>query len=632
MVGKRRVPCGAWPSALGAEAVAASGIRVSGLCLDGTDLFWTESRPAEQGRLALLRKRGDGPVEEIVQAPFSVRTRVHEYGGGAFAAASELVVFCNDADQRLYRLDSATATPVALTAPGTTRYADLRIDAKHHRVICVAERCRDAGESENYLAGVSLDTGEVTPLVRGADFYAFPRLAPTGKRLAFLSWSHPAMPWDACELYVAEIHQDGSLAVPVKVAGGADEAIFQPAWSPSGELTFVSDRNGFSNLYRLSSENGASCLHALEADFATPLWVFGLSTHAWLDASTLVCLFQQSGFWHLAMLDSATGRLDRVETDLTELGPILASDGRAIFVGGSASQAGALYSFDKGSRQIRLVHRPAPNPIPSEAIARPRPFDFPTAQDQIAHGLLYLPHHPECEALSGELPPLLVICHGGPTASTSTAFNPGIQFWTSRGFAVLDVNYRGSTGYGRAYRKMLDGQWGVVDVEDCVAGALAAARQGLADGERMAIRGSSAGGFTVLCALAFHHAFAAGASYYGVCDLEALAADTHKFESRYLDSLVGAYPAQRELYRARSPLHAADRISCPVIFFHGQQDRVVPAAQAEAMASALRERGLAAPLMLFADEQHGFRRQETIRATLTAELAFYRGIFGIVVG
>ena len=629
MFAKREVPCGAWPSPLGADAVAASSVRISGLCLDGGDLYWSESRPFEQGRLTLLRKRSDGPTEELLPAPFSVRTRVHEYGGGAFTAASDLVVFSNDSDQRLYRLDATAAGPVVLTAPSPTRYADLQLDLERRRVICVAESARERREPENFLASASLDTGEIAPLLRGADFYAFPRVDPAGKRLSFLCWNHPAMPWDACELHVASFRADGSLAPSVKVAGGAEEAIFQPAWSPSGELTFVSDRNGFSNLYRLDAHGELTCLAAMEADFAMPMWVFGLSTHAWLDDDTLVCIFQRSGCWHLATLQPATARLDVVDTKLTELGPIVAGQGRAVFVGGSASESSALYTFEAKARKPRLVHRPAPNPLASAAIARPRPFDFSTARNQVSHGLLYLPCSESCAAPAGTRPPLVVICHGGPTGSTSTAFNPSIQFWTSRGFAILDVNYRGSTGYGRAYRKLLDGQWGIADVEDCVAGATALAEQGLVDGGRMAIRGSSAGGFTVLCALAFHQTFAAGASYYGVCDLEALAADTHKFESRYLDSLVGPYPERRDVYRARSPVWAADGMTCPAIFFHGQQDRVVPVAQAEAMAAALRRRGLAAPIMIFPDEQHGFRRQETIASCLTAELAFYREVFGL---
>ncbi|MBN2575541.1 MAG: S9 family peptidase [Deltaproteobacteria bacterium] len=629
MSAKRRSPFGAWPSPLGAEDVAAASVRLAEICLDGVDVYWTESRPAQQGRLALLHKPGGKAAREIVPAPFSVRTRVHEYGGGAFAAAAGQVVFSNDSDQRLYRIAAAGRAPTPLTPVDRTRYADLQLDLRRQRLLCVAERAREGREPENFLAAVSLGTGQVTPLARGSDFYAFPRLDPAGRRLAFLRWNHPAMPWDACELHVADIRTDGSLGEPVRVAGGSDESIFQPAWSPRGELTFVSDRNGFANLFRLAADGSTACLCEREADFAAPLWVFGLSTHAWLGEETIVCVFQRSGLWHLATLDTTSGRLDPVETGLTELGPIFAGQGRAVFVGGAAGQASALFTFDGRSRRLRLLHRPTACPIPKMAIARPRPFDFPTADGTTAHGLLYFPLHKSYRGTSDSRPPLLVTCHGGPTASTSTALNLSIQFWTSRGFAVLDVNYRGSTGYGRAYRKLLDGQWGVADVEDCVAAAATLAEAGLVDGGRMAIRGSSAGGFTVLCALAFHDVFAAGASYYGVADLEALAKDTHKFESHYLDSLIGPYPQRRDLYRARSPLLAADRLACPVIFFQGEQDRVVPKAQAVAMAAALRKRGLSAPLWLFPDEQHGFRQGKTIRAALDAELEFYLRVFGV---
>jgi dipeptidyl aminopeptidase/acylaminoacyl peptidase len=624
---KRRVAYGTWSSPVSARAVAAGSVRIGGLWLDGDDVYWTESRPHEQGRQTLLCRRGRGRVREIVAAPFSVRTRVHEYGGGAFAVYGGQVIFANDSDQRLYRVEPWG--PVPLTAAGTDRYADLQFDHHRNRLLCVVERQRPESEPENWLASVDLATGRVALLARGADFYAFPRLDPTGQRLAFLSWNHPAMPWDACELWVADVRGDGFLAAGVRVAGGPDEAIFQPGWSPAGELTFVSDRSGFANLYRLAPGGRAVCLCAMAADFATPLWVFGLSTYAWLDQRKLACLYQRAGCWHLATLDAKRSRLDPVTTDLTELGSLFAGRGRAVFLGGSARRATALHTFDASSGKVRLFHRPAGIALAPAGIAQPRAFDFPTADDTMAHALLYLPANPDCEAPAGERPPLLVIGHGGPTASTSTALNPSIQFWTSRGFAVLDVNYRGSTGYGRAYRKLLDGRWGVADAEDCALGATALAEAGLVDGGRMAIRGSSAGGFTVLCALAFHDVFAAGASYYGVCDLEALANGTHKFESHYLDTLVGPYPARRDLYRARSPLYSAAAMSCPVIFFQGEQDRVVPKAQAEAMATALRQRGLVAPLWLFPDEQHGFRRQETIRAALTAELAFYRDVLGL---
>jgi dipeptidyl aminopeptidase/acylaminoacyl peptidase len=629
---KRKAPYGAWPSPLSAEAVAEGSVRLGGLALDGDHVYWTQSQPAEQGRLALLRKRAGGEVEEVVRAPFSVRTRVHEYGGGAFAVADGVVIFANDADQRLYRIDTTRTAPwpvEVLSPPQAIRYADLQIDKRLDRVICVAERKRPEGEPENFIASISLTSGLVSVLVRSADFYAFPRLDAAGTRLAFLCWNHPAMPWDACELHVADVAADGSLAPATKVAGGADESIFQPDWSPDGVLHFASDRSGFANLYRVSPDGTIACICQAEAEFATPMWVFGLSTYAWLDGRTMACVFQKSGFWHLATLDSDTGRLDTLATDLTELGLIFAGNGRALFVGGSAAQALALYSLSTQSRKIELFYRPSPDLVAGGSVAQPKAISFPTSGGATAHGLLYLPQNPDCEANADERPPLLVVCHGGPTGSTSTALSLNIQFWTSRGFAILDVNYRGSTGYGRAYRKALDGQWGIVDVDDCVAGARTLAAQGLVDSKRMAIRGSSAGGFTVLCALTFHDVFAAGASYYGVSDLEALARDTHKFESRYLESLVGPYPLRRDIYLARSPIHSAERLSCPVIFFQGLQDLVVPPAQAENMVQALRSRGLIAPLVTFANEQHGFRRKETIIRALTAELAFYCKVFAI---
>ena len=632
MSAKRKAPFGAWPSPISVETVAEGGVRLGGLALDGDNAYWVESRPAEQGRLTLLRKHEGGEAEEVVRAPYSVRTRVHEYGGGAFAVSAGVVIFANDADQRLYRIDTSRPAPwqaEALTPPNAVRYSDLQIDQRFQRVLCVAERKRTGNEPENFIASVSLASGEVSTLASGADFYAFPRTDPAGERLAFLSWNHPAMPWDACELHVANIHDDGSLAPSVAVAGGAEESIFQPAWSPAGVLHFSSDRSGFANLYRLGPDGSTACVASMPAEFATPQWVFGLSTYAWVDQRTIVCVFQKSGFWHLATLASDTGQLDAVATDLTELGMVFADGGRAVFVGGSPAQAPAIYSMRSESREVTLLHRPSPDLLDIDAIAHPSAVSFATSGGATAHGLFYQAQNPDYADSPDKRPPLLVISHGGPTGSTSSALNLNIQFWTSRGFAVLDVNYRGSTGYGRAYRKALDGQWGVADVEDCVAGARVLAAQGLVDDQRMAIRGSSAGGFTVLCALAFHHVFAAGASYYGVSDLEALAQDTHKFESRYLESLIGPYPQCRDLYRERSPVFAADQLSCPVIFFQGLQDRVVPPAQAQNMVAALRRRGLVAPLVVFPEEQHGFRRKESICQALSAELAFYRQVFAI---
>jgi dipeptidyl aminopeptidase/acylaminoacyl peptidase len=636
LTGKASLPCGTWPSPLTAELVAGASIRLSEPRLDGEALYWLETRPAQQGRTTLLRRSPDGRMTEIVPAPFSVRNRVHEYGGGAFAVQAGVLVFANDADQRLYRLDVGDAgptQPLAITPADGTRYGDLTLHQSGNRLLCVVERARAGTEPENFLASVDLASGEVHALARGADFYACPRLAPDGTHLAYLSWDHPAMPWDACRLHLVRLGSDGAPveATATVVAGQVDEAIFQPTWSPAGRLHFISDRAGFSNLYRVAADGAITCVCTLAADFAAPPWVLGLSTYAFLDETTVLCSYQRAGLWHLATLRVDEGRLDTLDTPLTQTSYVVAGGGHAVVVAGSPDEELGLHGFDPATRALSLIHRPSAHALVAEDLAYPQPLAFTSAGNATAHALLYPPSSARYQAREGERPPLIVICHGGPTGSASTALNPGIQFWTSRGFAVLDVNYRGSTGYGRAYRKALDGQWGVVDVEDCVAGARTLAERGIVDGKRMAIRGSSAGGFTVLCALAFHDVFAAGASHYGVSDLEALAKDTHKFESRYLDTLVGPYPERRDLYLARSPLFAAARIACPVIFFQGQDDRVVPPDQTERMTSALRARGLLAPMLLFPGEQHGFRRKETITAALEAELDFYREVFAITV-
>jgi dipeptidyl aminopeptidase/acylaminoacyl peptidase len=654
---------GLWSSPLAADLVAGASVRLGGLVLDGDDAYWIESRPREKGRSVLVRWR-DGQVTDVlppessddfarseggpsasgrerkrrsdraasapkeegkpVSPPFNVRTRVHEYGGGAFAVCDGLIAFVHDGDQRLYLVDGAAA-PRPLTPPGSWRFADLEIDRARQRVICVAERARPGQEPENLIAAVSwAGSGEPEVLVRGADFYAFPRLDPRSQRLAYLSWNHPLMPWDGTELVVADLDGAGRPASFTRVAGGKDESLFQPAWSPRGDLHFVSDRSGFWNLYRADGD-GVVPLCPIEAEFASPLWVFGLSTYAWADDDRIACVFFRQGTWHLGVLQA--GALREISTGLSELSYVRAGKGRIVLVGGSPTQAPAIHRVDLATGALTTLHQPSVCPVPADALSSPQPVDFPSTDGAQAHGLYYPPRNPDQQAPSGELPPLIVISHGGPTAAASSALNLTVQFWTSRGFAVLDVNYRGSTGYGRAYREALRGKWGIADVDDCVAGALYLAERGLVDRNRLAIRGGSAGGFTTLCALVFRDVFRAGASYYGVSDLEMLATDTHKFESRYLDSLVGPYPARRDQYQARSPLHAAERLQRPVIFFQGSEDRVVPPEQARRMVDVLRQRGIAVEYVEFPGEQHGFRRAENISRALQAELAFYQRIF-----
>ena len=619
----RLVPHGSWPSPITPALAASGAVRLSGLVLDGGDIYWSEGRPAEQGRNVIVCRRADGRVEDVTPAGFNVRSRVHEYGGGAFTARGGAVFFVNDSDQRVWRHEPG-APPTALTVESAARHADLELDDRRGRLLCVRE-VHDGGEPASSLVAVPLAGGPALVLASGADFYAFPRLDPSGSRLAWLSWSHPRMPWQGTELWVAPVEADGALGAAEKIAGGPGESIFQPAWSPEGVLHFISDRSGWWNLYRAPDQ----ALWPVEAELGLPLWVFGLSTYGWVDARTIACAVQQSGTWRMVLLDDG-GQRTPVELPLTEVGYLQAAAGRVAFVGGSPTAPAAIWgvSVEPGSPPTpSRLHQPRATVPSEEYLARPQPLAFPTAGGATAHGLFYAPRNPDCAAPPGDLPPLIVISHGGPTAAASSGLSLALQFWTSRGFAVLDVNYRGSTGYGRAYREALDGVWGIADVEDCAAGARYLVERQQVDGARLAIRGGSAGGYTTLAALAFTDVFRAGASYYGVSDLEALARDTHKFESRYLDSLIGPYPARRDLYLARSPINHAERLSCPVIFFQGLEDRVVPPDQAERMVAALESKGLPVEYVAFPHEQHGFRRAETIARALEAELAFYTRVF-----
>jgi dipeptidyl aminopeptidase/acylaminoacyl peptidase len=436
------------------------------------------------------------------------------------------------------------------------------------------------------------------------------------------------MPWQETALWLASVAADGGLGPPRQVAGGAAESILQPEFSPDGVLHFLSDRSGWWNLYRLD-HGVAEPLCPLDAELGTALWSFGQSTYAFVDRSTIVCAFQRDGLWHLGVIDTEAGRLAEVPAPLTEVSSVHAQAGRAVFVGASPTEAPAIWELSLASGSVRALHRPNLPVVDPAYLSRPESISFPTAAGATAHAFHYAPVNPDVTPPAGERPPLIVVSHGGPTAAASSALSLALQFWTSRGFAVLDVNYRGSTGYGRAYRNALDGAWGIADVEDCIAGARHLVERGAADGARLIIRGGSAGGYTTLAALAFTDVFRAGASYYGISDLEGLARDSHKFESRYLDTLVGPYPACGELYRARSPIHHVDRLSCPVIFFQGLEDKVVPPDQAERMVAALAARGLPAPYLAFPGEQHGFRRADTIVRALEAELGFYRHVFGL---
>ena len=622
-------PYGSWKSPITSDLIVSSSISLGEVRLDGDDIYWSELRPQAGGRLIVVRRTPDGQITDVTPAPFNVRTRVHEYGGGAYTVDQGIVYFSNFLDQRLYR-QPIGGEPEPITTEAPLRYADAIVDRQRQRLICVRED-HSSGNQEpiNTIARVNLDGDEQGGilLVSGSDFYSSPRLSPDGSQLAWLSWNHPNMPWDGTELWLADLEPQGALINPRRIAGGLTESIVQPRWSPDGKLYFISDRTGWWNLYRWHNEQ-VEPLYPLDAEFGAPPWVFGLSTYAFESAESLLCTYILAGVQYLGRLDLVQQQLTEIQTPYSSISSLQVGNQFAAFVGGSPTQPSAIARLDLVTGEIQELRRANSLALDPGYLSQPEVITFPTANGLSAYGIYYRPQNRDYQAAAGERPPLLVKSHGGPTASASSTFNLGIQYWTSRGFAVLDVNYGGSTGYGRAYRERLKGQWGIVDIEDCTRGALYLVERGEVDGDRLAIDGGSAGGYTTLGALTFRDVFKAGASYYGVSDMVALAEETHKFESRYLDGLVGPYPERRDLYEARSPIHFADQLSCPVIFLQGDEDKIVPPNQAELMVNVLKAKGIPVAYLLFEGEQHGFRKAENIKRALDAELYFYSRIFG----
>lgn len=628
MAAPQIAPFGSWKSPITSDLIVAGAIGLGQIRLDQGAIYWSESRPTEGGRNVIVHNTADRPVTDLIPPPFNARTRVHEYGGGAFTVIDGEIYFSNFSDQRLYR-QTVNGESAPLTTDASLRYADVAGDRQRNSLICVREDHTIAGrEAVNTIVRIPLDPPESEQiiLVSGHDFYASPRLSPDGSQLAWLAWNHPNMPWDGTELWIAHVGADGLLENPQQIAGGKEEAIFQPEWSPDGVLCFVSDRTGWWNLYRYeNAEIQALC--EMEAEFGLPQWVFCMSTYGFASGQHIICTYTQNGTSHLASLDLATQKLESIATPYTSIAGLQVASGQAVFVGGAAIEPSAIVHLDLATHEFTVLRRASELSLNTGYLSAPEAIEFPTENGLTAHALYYAPKNRDFVAPDGERPPMLVKSHGGPTAATSAAFNLGIQYWTSRGFAVLDVNYGGSTGYGRSYRQRLNGQWGIVDVDDCANGAKYLAEQGKVDADRLVIAGGSAGGYTTLCALTFRSVFKAGASYYGVSDLKALAEDTHKFESRYLDGLIGAYPERKDLYDARSPINAVDRLACPVIFFQGDEDKIVPPNQAEMMVNALREKGVPVAYVLFEGEQHGFRKAENIKRALDGEFYFYSRVF-----
>ena len=653
------MPYGAWPSDISSTRLTASTVRLSEPHLDNGNSYWLEQRPEEQGRSIVVCQPANTELDafDVTPTTMSVRSKVHEYGGGCYTVDNDVVYFVNGNDQRVYAMPADQShEPIALSPENSAqvnyRYADLFVDNKRQQLIAVCELHRtnndgdNKSEPEHSIISLRLDGSSTigfNVLVFGDDFYSNPSVSPDNEKLAWLTWSHPNMPWDNSECWIADFNHFSMLHKHRKVAGGVSsqfvsgESVFQPQWSPTGELLFVSDRNNWWNIYSYNTYNKyTEVLIDMPAEFATPQWVFGMSTYGFLNSYTLFCTYTQQGEWHLATIDLLSHTFTKHLSPFTDIQGIACQDDNdtALFIGANNTQAAELIHWRAEAWQS--IARSSHSTLQAEELSVPKAITFKNSKEQDVYGFFYPPKNKRygSSVNTTAKPPLIVMCHGGPTGASSASLNLKIQYWTNRGFAIFDINYSGSTGYGRDYRRRLYQQWGVLDVDDLCAGANYLIAQEKVDADKIAIRGSSAGGYSVLAALTFTNTFTVGASLYGIGDLSALAEDTHKFESRYCDQLVGASleknsPEDNALYEARSPIHHIDKLNCPVIFLQGLEDKVVPPNQAEAMVNALYQKNIPVAYVTFESEGHGFRQAQNIQYAIDVEYAFYANIFSL---
>jgi dipeptidyl aminopeptidase/acylaminoacyl peptidase len=627
MTEKTTAPYGSWKSPIAADLIVQGTVSLVNVLFNGTDLYWADAHPAEAGRNTVMRKSENGETVELTPAPFNVRTRVHEYGGAPFFVHESNLYFSNFADNLLY-LYKENEGITKITADSNHRYADATLDKERGRLYWVRE---DHTESDIFakttIVAMDLDGSNERVIVSGNDFYSNPRISPDGRQLAYLTWNHPNMPWDGTELWLADVNDDGTLSNPKIIAGGANESVLQPVWSPNGELYFVSDRTNWWNIMRLrGAEVEAVC--PLAAEFGSPSWVFGISDYDFINETTLIAAYSQNGAKHLAKIDVETGLLTTLETGFTQFSSIHSNGSQVAFIATSPTQFSQVVLMDASARDLEVIAVSSELTLDEHYLSRPEPIEFPTVGNKAAHAIYYGPKNPDFAAPLDELPPLLVHVHGGPTSASSSTLNLSTQYWTSRGFAIVDVNYGGSTGYGREYRDRLKGKWGIVDVEDSANAVRYLIEKGKADPRRVAIAGGSAGGYTTLASLVFTDVYKAGASHFGLSELEVFATETHKFESRYMDSLIGPYPEAKQVYYERSPINFTNQLSCPVIFFQGLEDKIVPPNQAELMVEALKKKQLPVAYVAFEGEGHGFRMAENIKRSLDGEFYFYSKVFG----
>jgi dipeptidyl aminopeptidase/acylaminoacyl peptidase len=616
---------GSWTSPITADAVVAETESLLEPRIDGDNIYWIEGRPLEKGRNVVVARAADGTVRDITPSPFDARSQVYSYGGGAYAVNDSVVYFVNVGDNQIYQ-QVAGGAPAKITSHPNCLFSDICVDVRRNRLIAIREE-RPNGDVINaihMLVAIDIATGREATLDSAYDFYSSPTLNADGSKLAWLSWRHPNMPWTSTYLNAANVDQAGTLTEKQVVQGGS-ESLFQPQWSPDGRLYFISDCTDFWNLYRWSA-SGVEHVLARDAEFGVPQWHLGLSTYAFLSQDVMIYSFVKNGTWRLGRLEIPTLTAHDYPAEFSSLSDVRASATMVVVRCATTTSPPAIATVDVGTGAVS----PIKLLVPSDSLQRfqnyfstPQPIEFPTSEGDIAYAFYYRPYNPDWQAPSSEKPPLLVKSHGGPTAATESALDLSVQFWTSRGFGVLDVNYRGSTGYGRKYREKLYGQWGVVDVVDCISGANFLVARGDVDGSKLAVTGGSAGGYTTLCGLTFHTEFAVGASYYGISDLVAIATETHKFELHYTDWLIEPFGPNSTLYHDRSPINFIQRLSAPVIFLHGKDDPVVPINQAQKMYSALQRRNIPTCLLVFQGEKHGFRQSAHLRQALEAELLFY---------
>jgi len=674
-------PFGSWKSPINSSTLTKANKGLSEPQFSGKDIYWLESRPLEKGRSCIVSMTEEGIQKDILPAPLNARSRVNEYGGGSYCVHEGIVYFVLFDDQRIYALDCKAKSskknviPTPLTPENSNlRFGDLTIDPVRKRLLAICEdhtqltdKTDSSTEPKTTLIAIELKNNDgkedIKIIHSGEDFYSSPGISPDGKKISWLSWNHPNMPWDGTTCWIADLNETGEPKNIQAVAGGIKESIFQPIWSPDNHLYFSSDKNNWWNIYRCeigtdAHNNNVEVIYKDEAEYATPQWVFGLRTFGFLNDKTILTTYTKNGLWFLAKIHLDNNTLEPIQTESTDIGYVNAKNNRGIYIGSNSTKFESLNLYKNNDNEknqpkntTSVIQNSGSLVIEKGFLSTPEQIIFPTTSNKSIHARGYAFFYPpkntdyqsESDQFQGalfqntlskntlsknkQLPPLLVFCHGGPTSATHSSLNLKIQYWTSRGFAVVDINYGGSTGYGRLYRDRLKNNWGLVDVQDVIDCVNYLAKENKIDPNKTAIRGGSAGGYTVLSALTFHDVFKAGTSLYGIGDLETLATDTHKFESRYLDQLVGPYPEEKATYRSRSPIHYTEKLNCPVLFLQGLKDKVVPPNQAETMVAALDKQKIPVAYVAFTEEGHGFRQAENIQRALEAELYFYSKVF-----